>query len=364
MTTANTLHARVDVERLRAALVLVSSAATDRKRDPAIITGAGNTLTVRCRNGHVAVSQDVPAEVTAAGTVALDAQTLLTMSGALPGPSMELHTVPDGMGRVTVTCGRFRAALEQNLHERLPDLDRGGTIVDTPAAPLCAALDAVAYAQSTDETRHVLNGVRLGPVDGVMCASATDGHRLAHAAIPGLPVLGEMVVDGAAVPALLHVLRAAGDGAIRLGVDKQRLWVSTGEATCWAGLIEGRYPDLAAVLPKYAATAIKLPPEALRTLAVRVGTVQGNTARLQVEGGELTVRAHGEVGEASDVATVDGAEGAAGPQMGVSLRYLRDALAQVGDLAEAEVWFGADALDPLCVRGGHHVAVVMPVRLQ
>jgi hypothetical protein len=91
--------------------------------------------------------------------------------------------------------------------------------------------------------------------------------------------------------------------------------------------------------------------------------VRGNTASLQVEGGELTVRAHGEVGDASDVAPVEAEDGAAAPRMGVSIRYLRDALAQVGDMDEAEVWFGADALDPLCVRGGHHVAVVMPVRL-
>jgi DNA polymerase-3 subunit beta len=363
MNTANTLHARVDVERLRAALVLVCQAVDDKKKDPAIITGAGNTLTVRCRNGHVAVSQTVPAEVTSPGTVALDAHTLLSVTGALPGPSMELSTAPDGMGRVHVTCGRFKAALEQNLHERLPDLDRAGAIHDTQAAPLATALGAVAYAQSTDETRWILNGIRLAPIDGVVHASATDGHRLAHAAIPGLPAVGPLVIDRAAVPALLHVLREAGESAIRLGVEKQRLWVSTGEVTCWAGLLEGTYPDVGQVLPKQAATTIKIPPAAMRTLATRVGLVQGNTASLQVEGGELTVRAHGEVGDASDVAPVEAEDGAAAPRMGVSIRYLRDALAQVGDMDEAEVWFGADALDPLCVRGGHHVAVVMPVRL-
>ena len=69
----------MDVTRLRAALELIASAVTDKKKDPVILTSGGITLTVRCRNGHVAVSQDVPATVTAPGTVALDAHVLLGM---------------------------------------------------------------------------------------------------------------------------------------------------------------------------------------------------------------------------------------------------------------------------------------------
>ena len=363
--TNNTLSARVDVTRLRAALELIASAVTDKKKDPVILTSGGITLTVRCRNGHVAVSQDVPATVTAPGTVALDAHVLLGMVKSLPGPSVELTASGTmDMPRVSVTCGRYKTTLDQNLHELHSDLDRGGVTFDTPAAPVAAALGSVAYAQSSDETRWILNGIRLASIDGVVHASATDGHRLAHAAIPGLPALGSpLVLDRMAVPALLHVLRGAGDGVVRLGVEATRLWVSTGETTAWAALLEGTYPDVGAVLPKAAATSIRLDPDALRTLAARMGVVHGLSARLRVEGGELTVRATGDVGEASDVAGVTADDGAETPTMGVNIRYLRDALAQVGDLAEAEVWFGASELDPLCVRGGHHVAVVMPMRV-
>lgn len=368
MTNTQTLHARVDVTRLRAALELVSAAVADKKKDPAVLTGAGNTLTVRCRNGHVAVSQDVPAEVLAPGTVVLDAHVLLGLAKALPGPSVELRTSGTlDTPRVDVTCGRYRAALEQNGHDLMNPLDRGGAAFDTPAAPLAAALSSVAYAVSSDETRWILNGIRLAAIDGVVHASATDGHRLAHAAIPGLPAFAAPVVlDRGAVTALLHVLRSAGDGLVRLGVEATRVWASTGEATVWAALLEGTYPDVGAVLPRKAGTAIRLPPEALRTLAARVGVVHGQSARLSMEGGELTVRSESvDVGEASDVASVTSEAGAKSPTLGVNIRYLRDALAQVGDLAEAEVevWFGADALAPLCVRGGGHVAVVMPVRI-
>ena len=46
-------------------------------------------------------------------------------------------------------------------------------------AELTAMLKSVAYAQSTDETRYILNGVYFNFRDGKLSLVATDGRRLA-----------------------------------------------------------------------------------------------------------------------------------------------------------------------------------------
>ena len=57
---------------------------------------------------------------------------------------------------------------------------------------LATMLSNVAYAQSTDETRYILNGVYFNFKDGKLSLVATDGRRLA---------LGEQGTDGSRRPA-------------------------------------------------------------------------------------------------------------------------------------------------------------------
>src|SRR5690606_41262952 len=51
--------------------------------------------------------------------------------------------------------------------------------VSLEQAELTSMLKSVAYAQSTDETRYILNGVYFNFRDGKLSLVATDGRRLA-----------------------------------------------------------------------------------------------------------------------------------------------------------------------------------------
>src|SRR6185436_15014328 len=71
-------------------------------------------------------------------------------------------------------------------------------------AELATMLGNVAYAQSTDETRYILNGVYFNFKDGKLSLVATDGRRLAL-------VSKEMNVPAASAGAIILPAKTVGE---------------------------------------------------------------------------------------------------------------------------------------------------------
>lgn len=364
--TPNTLDARVAVKAMREALTLVRAAVLDRMKDPLIITAADGTMTVRARNGSVAAEATLHAECAAPGAAQVDSQLLAGVLAAASFETVRLECKPGGA--LCISAGRWSTRINANVHDALGSLPVDGDIAQVAAGPLRAALHAVAYAMSSDETRWVLNGIhcRVGP-DGMLGVYATDGKRLAGAVVADsaalVSLLNGVTLDRNGVPALLALLDT--EGQVRVGRAKTRVWVARENATAWCGLLEGQYPDVASVIPVGGATTVKLPPADLANLANlarRVALVQGERTTITVDGGEVHVRSQSaERGEASDALDAS-VTGAAGATVGVNIAYLRDALAQLADVESAELSIN-DALAPIMLRGGLHTAVVMPMRV-
>ena len=360
--TSNTLDTRVAVKALREALTLVRAAVLDRFKDPLIITAADGTMTVRARNGSVAAEATLHAECAAPGAAQVDSQLLASVLAAASFEAVRLECMPGGALRIS--AGRWSTRINANVHDALGSLPVDGDIAQVAAGPLRAALQAVAYAQADDEKRWVLNGIHCREDAGQLAVYATDGHRLAGAVVADsaalVPLLNGVTLDRNGVPALLALLDT--DGQVRVGRSKTRVWVARENATAWCGLLEGQYPDVAAVIPAGGATTVKLPPADLASLARRVALVQGERTTITVDGGEVHVRSQSvERGEASDALDAS-VTGAAGATVGVNIGYLRDALAQLDGVESAELSIN-DPLAPILLRGGLHTAVVMPMRV-
>lgn len=363
--TSNTLDTRVATKAMREALTLVRAAVLDRMKDPLIITAADGTMTVRARNGSVAAEATLHAECAAPGAAQVDSQLLAGVLAAASFETVRLECKPGGA--LCISAGRWSTRINANVHDALGSLPVDGDIAQVAAGPLRAALHAVAYAMSSDETRWVLNGIHCREDAGQLAVFATDGHRLAGAVVADsdalVPLLNGVTLDRNGVPALLALLDT--EGQVRVGRAKTRVWVARENATAWCGLLEGQYPDVASVIPVGGATTVKLPPADLAdlaNLARRVALVQGERTTITVDGGEVHVRSQSaERGEASDALDAS-VTGAAGATVGVNIAYLRDALAQLADVESAELSIN-DALAPIMLRGGLHTAVVMPMRV-
>ncbi len=131
---------------------------------------------------------------------------------------------------------------------------------------LRSALESVAYAASSDETRYNLNGiaVEVSPKGSTQCI-ATDGHRLciAGAGAISLPWEGIRILPLKPVKLLAKLLKGSGDCARVFSEGSNHVAFSGEGFTLSMRCIEGEYPNYNQVIPKAIVETISVDRDAL-----------------------------------------------------------------------------------------------------
>ncbi len=123
------------------------------------------------------------------------------------------------------------------------------------AAGLRNAIDMVAFAISTEETRYYLNGIYMHVVNGAFRMVATDGHRMSNQALPDAVIEGTWpgsILPIAAVNILARALKLVDADApviVTVTVDNKGLVFQAGDWTLDTKVIDGTFPDYARVIP-------------------------------------------------------------------------------------------------------------------
>jgi DNA polymerase-3 subunit beta len=142
--------------------------------------------------------------------------------------------------------------------------------VELPAEDLLRALRSVEYAQSSDEHRHVLNGVYCQWDSDTLSLVATDGRRLALAVLPGGQGSGSPILPAGTVTELLRLLGAAEQVQISLTERQMAFDVGYGEGGedalrsiyLVSKVVEGNYPAYRQVIPPALERRVTLSREA------------------------------------------------------------------------------------------------------
>jgi DNA polymerase-3 subunit beta len=238
---------------------------------------------------------------------------------------------------------------------------------------LADMLAQVEYAQSTDETRFILNGVLFESSGKKFATVATDGRRLAMVAtrVEHWPQFRTIVP----AKALADVRRTLGCGsAVKVTMTERRTTFSfdtdesngafIGPVELHSKVVEGNYPDYARVVPKDKMESVKLVREEFQNCIKRASLVtseKSNSVRLGFTSGKLSISASSpDFGEAHEEMQIE----YAGPQVDVAFNpaFLLDPL---GALPNDEVKFDfLNETSPGVIKAGESFAcVVMPVRL-
>ena len=323
---------------------------------PGVVTFAGTDLDIYATATGPASGMETP------GTWHINADALLNVASALSGPVRIDHAA----SVATLVAGRskFKLSTPMDLFDVLDSPAMGTVSALSPeeSAAMLAAIQAVRYASSVDETRYVLNGVFFGNGDAV----ATDGHRMAFA--PGVAALAKTIV----IPnRACDVLRGMGDGVVvsvkMTGDAATGLYAKTEhdgvEFVTHAKLIEGRFPDYKQVIPKDAGTVVSVDRKGLTACIKRVGVLGGKDHSVVFEAGAdgVTVTSRSaDSGDATD--SVEAKVTGVDVRCGFNGSYMLEALgAASGDVVELCV---ADAQAPVVVRaGGVLTGIVMPMRI-
>jgi len=307
-----------------------------------------------------------PGQETQAVTVG--ARKLVDILRALPeGVEVVLQTQDK---RLLVKAGRSRFALQTLPAEDFPRLAKPTgeqARFALPQKALKRLLGLVQYAMAQQDIRYYLNGLLMVVEDGQLRLVATDGHRLAYAAMPlGVALPRQEVIVPRKTVLELAKLLGDGDDEASIELSSTQAAFSFGSVDLVSKLVDGKFPDYTRVIPTGNRNTLMLEREVLRQALLRAAILSNEKFRgvrwVLADGSLKIVSSNAEQEEAEEVLEVDYAGDAL--DIGFNVNYLLDLLNNVAG-GQLECSFGdASSSALLCVPSEPDFKyVVMPMRI-
>lgn len=220
-----------------------------------LLVADDDALRITATDGDLRITAMVPAQVDRPGMVAACGRLYDVVRRIPDGAQVQIEAGP--ADRMRVTAARARFDLLTTSADNFPTLTaRGGHVFSLPAADLHTVLSSVAFAQSTEDARHYLNGTFLhlaARADGtkVLRAVATDGHRLARMQRPCPPEADgapSCIIPRTVVGDIIRLVEGV-NGPVDVAISENLIQVSTDSVELVAKLIDATFPDYNRVIP-------------------------------------------------------------------------------------------------------------------
>lgn len=213
----------------------------------------GNVLTVTASDTENTIRTRVDVDVEGDGStcrVCVAGGLLLGLLSTLKGDAVSFSAeeggtmmhIDAGLNTYDVPC--FDAA----DFPLVPEVD-GGSAFKVDCAKLSALLGGVSYAMSKDTLRVAMTGTLFEIAGGVLTAVATDANVLATGSVALSGGEGEVscIVPAKTINLVSGLL---GEGDVALTVGERNIRFATERTEVIARIVDGRYPNYKAVIPK------------------------------------------------------------------------------------------------------------------
>ena len=290
---------------VRRVLSVVSTRTTLPVLNNVLVECAEDKLTLATTDLEVCITTDVPATVSEPGSTTLPAKKFGQIAGALPDGEIQLETDEKQLTAISCDKSFFRiVGLDPKEFPRDAAFSEEWSFTMT-SDQLKKSLAKVSYSGSTDETRHVLNGILLSLRGGILTIAATDGRRLALVERPldgdSYPD-GDVILPAKVVGELQRIMEA--EGEVTVGMSEARVAFTLPGTLITSKLVEGTYPNYRQVIPASFSRSVTIPREAFAAVLNRVAMVVSESSasvKLRLENAAMTVSAaSSEFGEAKE----------------------------------------------------------------
>lgn len=363
---ANGLAQVLNVVGGKATMPILSNVLIEAEKDQISLTTTNLDLGIRCR---------IKAEVKETGSVTLPVKRLAGIVRELPNLDVTLDASPNHQIKLTSGGSTFRImGIGKEEFPPLPEFGEEKAFT-LEQGELAGMVKSVAYAQSTDETRYILNGVYFNFKDGKLSLVATDGRRLALIAkemeVPAESA-GAIILPAKTVSELTRLLDKGGKVKINFNERRAAFQIATDKDSSglidhiylYSKVVEGNYPNYQQVIPKETHQRIKLERELLLQCVHRAALVcseKANSVKMKLSSNLLELTAQSpDFGEAHESMAI----GYSGPELQVAFNpsFVMDPLKA---LTKDEVFFEVkDEVSPGVFKTlENFVCVIMPVRL-
>jgi DNA polymerase-3 subunit beta len=363
---ANGLAQVLNVVGSKATMPILSNVLIEAEKDQISLTTTNLDLGIRCK---------IKAEVKETGAVTLPVKRLATIVRELPNIDVTLDASPNHQVKLVSGGSNFRImGIGREEFPPLPDFgdEKSFTLAQTE---LTTMLKSVAYAQSADETRYILNGIYFNFKDGKLSLVATDGRRLAliskEMEVPAANA-GSIILPAKTASELLRLLDKGEKlkisfndrrASFQIGTDKDNSGL-VDSVYLYSKVVEGNYPNYQQVIPKETHQRIKLERELFLQCIHRAALVtseKSNSVKIKLTSNLLEITAQSpDFGEAHESMAIS----YSGPDLQVAFNpaFVIDPLRA---LAKDEIFFELkDEVSPGVFKTlDSFICVIMPVRL-
>ncbi len=366
---------------LQQVLNVVGSKASMPILSNVLIEAVGETLSVTTTNLDLGICARIKASVENEGAITLPVKRLATIVKELPNNDVSVEASPNNQVKIASGGSLFKImGISRDEFPALPEFadERSFTIEQSTLAGM---LRSVSYAQSSDETRYMLNGVYFTfsePEDadgsGKLSLVATDGRRLAkidHDMEVGEGLSGSLILPAKTVSELTRLLDKGETLKIAFNDRRVSFQIHTkdeadgfvGDILLVSKVVEGNYPNYQQVIPKETHQRIKVERELfLQSIhrAALVATDKSNSVKIQISNNLMELSASSpDFGESHESLAID----YSGPDLQVAFNpaFLMDPLRA---LTKDEIFFELkDEVSPGVFKTlESFLCVIMPVR--
>ncbi len=334
-------------ENLKRGLSVVSHAVASKSTLPVLsnilLTTEGGRLRLQATNLEVGITCWIGAKVEDEGAVTIPAKLLADFVGNLPNDAVTM-SLDERTQTVHLRCARSEAnikGIEADEFPSIPTVEADEPTVALDRDVFRSAINQVAFAAATDDTRPVLAGVLLKLQGNEVTLSATDGFRLSVKTIE-LPepvrVAQEVIIPARA---LIELSRIIGDSEspVEMTVTPSggQVLFHTDNIDLVSRLIDGKFPDYQRIIPKqYATRAVMDRSGFLRDAkqASVFASSSANIAKVTLDAGaewgpgRLTLSANAaEVGD--NKSELEGQITGEGGQIALNVKFLQEALGAI-----------------------------------
>ena len=295
-----------------------------------ILCKAEDSLSLTGYNMETAITYQVEAEITEAGTCILPARLFGDIIRRLPeGP---VTVMVDDNYKVSIRSGYASFTISAEKAEdypELPDVSEAGCIW-IPQRALKELISGTIFAVSENQGRPIHTGVKFEVSDDGISAIAVDGFRLARRTWHPESSIGREMSFVVPAPGLKEVEKILTDSEDEAGftLDKKHILFRLGGATLICRLLEGDFLDWRRVVPTNCPVKLVANVAELSGSIERVGLIVSekykSPVRCVFSNQVLQLRTSTTIGAAEDRCSIagDGKE----LEIGFNVRYLADAL--------------------------------------
>jgi DNA polymerase III subunit beta len=265
---------------------------------------------------EMGVKHYMTAEVESDGSITIPAKKFSDILHSLPdGQEVELSV--DAGGKVQLRCGRSRFGIvgaPKSEYPILPEFNKQNAF-EAPAGVLGEMVKKTIFAASSDETRHVLNGVFWSAKKGNLEMVSTDGRRLAVVAKKAVPKEKDfqVIVPTKILSELLRLfsqseVKAGTTDPILIGVTENQIAFQYKDTTLLSRLVGGSFPHYEQVIPTKKDIIVTLDSKELLAVTKRASLCavdRGGSVKYVLKKGVLQVSASSQNLEFNDEVPTD-----------------------------------------------------------